>query len=251
MPKVLKIYMQPAFLMCAAVLAASGVGMPVAIEKFGVYLQKEPLPLKKPLDFLDEKGLGPYRVLSKEKIDNPEVIKNLGTKEYIQWTLEDTEVGAESSVRQCSLFVTYYELPDRVPHVPEECYIGSGYQKLSGDSLTVIAEGEGDKREIPVKYLVFTSKNQSSWRRDTQFSVLYLFKVNGDFANSRESARIALNKNIRYKYSYFSKVEWKFFNTRLGVTVNPTKSESISASGKLLGVILPILEGEHWPDWTR
>jgi hypothetical protein len=50
--------------------------------------------------------------------------------------------------------------------------------------------------------------------------------------------------------SEFSKVEWKFFNTGLAGqqgSVYPTKEEAVTASQKLLGVILPILEKEHWP----
>jgi len=251
MPKVLKIYMQISFLLCAVVLAVSGGGMSFVIKKFGVYLVKEPLPLKKSLCFLDEAELAPYRITAKERIENREVIKSLGTEDYIQWVLEDTGAAANSAVRECSLFITYYELPDRVPHVPEECYMGSGYQRLASDSVTLtVNEGDGET-EIPVRYLVFAGKNHNDWWRESKFSVLYLFKVNGDYANSREGARVALNKNIRYKYSYFSKVEWKFFNTRLGVAVHPNKSEAIAASGKLLSVILPILEREHWPDWAK
>ena len=42
----IRVYMQPAFLICTAVLAMSGSGMAIAIKSFGVYLKKEPLPLK-------------------------------------------------------------------------------------------------------------------------------------------------------------------------------------------------------------
>ncbi|MHC4084712.1 MAG: hypothetical protein ACYSU3_07240, partial [Planctomycetota bacterium] len=49
------------------------------------------------------------------------------------------------------------------------------------------------------------------------------------------------------KYSYFSKVEWKFFNIRFNKLIYPGKEEAIAASQKLLSVILPILEKEHWP----
>ena len=42
-----KIYAQPAFLICIALLAIAGGGMSLAIKSFGVYLEKEPLPIKK------------------------------------------------------------------------------------------------------------------------------------------------------------------------------------------------------------
>jgi hypothetical protein len=244
----IKIYLQPAFLICAAVLAIAGSGMSIAIKSFGVYLKKEPLPLKKSLDFLDEKGLAPYRVVSKAKIENNEIIKALGTKDYIQWRLEDVEAAADSPVRHCSLFITYYEVPDRVVHVPEECYTGGGQQRLASDSITFeVDKGSGASEKIPGKYLVFSSVDSKHWRKSAKFPVLYLFNVNGVYKGSRASTRIVLNRTLRSRYSYFSKVEWKFFNVRLGVPVYPGKEEAVAASQKLLGVILPILEKEHWP----
>ena len=210
-------------------------------------VKKEPLPLKKSLDLLDEKALAPYKVVSKHKITNQEVIESLGTEDYIQWDLEDSEVAVDSPVRKCSLFITYYDLPDRVPHVPEECYTGGGHQRLTSDSVTFEMNKEGIVQKIPARYLVFARTSSNYWAMDTKFPVLYLFNVNDTYANSREDARFALNKNIFSKYSYFSKVEWKFFNTSLGKPIYPSKEEAITASQKLLSVILPILEKEHWP----
>lgn len=244
--RIISIYLQPAFVICVAVLAIAGSGMSVAVRSFGVYLKKAPLPLKKSLDRLDEEGLGPYRVLSEDKIENEEIVKSLGTKEYIQWRLEDSEAAVDSPVRRCFLFITYYELPDRVPHVPEECYAGSGYQRLASEDVT-LEINRGDYRErIAARHLVFASRKADYWGRDTKFSALYLFNVNGVYTNRREDARLVLGKNIFGKHSYFSKVEWSF-NTGLGAKVYLSREEAVVASQKLLNVILPILESEHWP----
>jgi hypothetical protein len=250
----IKHYMQPAFLICVAILAIAGSGMSVAIKSFGIYLKKDPLPLKKSLDLLDEKALAPYKVVSKDKIENEEVVKSLGTEDYIQWVLEDLDAPANSAVRYCSLFITYYELPDRVPHVPEECYMGSGFQRLASDSVTL----ELRTRKIPARYLVFASTDSDYWQKSTKFPILYFFNVNRDYVNSREDARLVLNKNIRGKHSYFCKVEWKFFNTKFGMErrvgnakIYPSKKEAVMASQKLLSVVLPILEKEHWPIWKN
>jgi len=242
----MKTYMQPAFLICAVVLAIAGGGMSIAIKSLGVHLKKEPLPLKKSLDLLNESDLAPYKVVSKDKIEE-EIVESLGTEDYIDWILEDTDAAADSAVRKCSLFITYYDLPDRVPHVPEECYMGSGFQRLARDSLILEIDKAGSKENIPARYLVFSSTKFDHWGKITKFPVLYLFNVNEKYANSREDARIALNKNIFGKYSYFTKVEWKFFNTRFGQAIYPSKEDAIKASEKLLSVILPILEREHWP----
>ena len=233
-------YLQPSFLICAGVLMLSAIAMPKPVKK-------EPMPLKKSLDLMDESALAPYKVVSKHKITNQEVIESLGTKDYIQWLLEDSETSADSPIQKCLLFITYYDLPDRVPHVPEECYSGGGNQRLASDSVTIEINEQGKVEKIPVRYLVFAGTNSNIWGTDARFSVMYLFNVNELYANSRDEARFALNKNIFSKHSYFSKVEWKFFNTRFGQTIYPNKEETITASKKLLRVILPVLERDHWP----
>jgi hypothetical protein len=230
------------------VLTTAGAGMSIAVKSFGVYLQKEPLPLKKSFDLLDESDLASYRVISKLKIENEEIITALGTEDYIQWILEDTEAEDNSAAEKCMMFITYYQLPDRVPHVPEECYAGGGFQRLASDSVTLqINNNVGFERKLQGKHLVFGSTKANLWQRGEKFPVLYLFKVNGEYAASREEARIALNKNLFRKSSYFCKVEL-IFNQKL---IPPSKEQAIKASEKLLAVILPVLETKHWPDWEK
>jgi len=244
------VYLQPAFVICVAVLATAGAGMSVTINKLGLYLKKEPIPLKKSLDLLDEDGLSQYKVEqnNKFKIENEEVAEALGTKDYIQWILEDTNAEINSPVKNCLLFITYYDCPDRIPHVPEECYVGSGFQRLASDNVTLeINENSSLKRKVPAKYLIFGSSRANIWQSTEKFPVLYLFRVNGEYAGSREDARIALNKNLFDKSSYFSKVELAFNQS----SAPPSKEEAIATSEKLLSVILPILENEHWPDFEK
>jgi hypothetical protein len=242
----IRVYLQPAFLICTAVLATSGAGMSITVNKLGLYLKKEPISLRKSLDLLDEHGIAPYRVEpdNKFKIENEEVAEELGTKEYIQWILEDTDAEINSPTRYCLLFITYYDCPDRIPHVPEECYVGGGFQRLASDNVTLeIKRGSGFESKIPGKYLVFGSSRANLWQSTEKFPVLYFFKVNGEYTGGREEARIALNKNLFRKHSYFSKVELAFNQA----SVPPSKEEAIAASEKLLSVILPVLENEHWP----
>jgi hypothetical protein len=246
----IRAYLKPAFLICTAVLATAGAGMSVAIDKLGVYLKKEPISLQKSLDRLDENDLAPYRVEpdKKIKIENEEVLEALGTHDYIEWIISDTNAVAVSSTKNCLLFITYYGNPDRIPHVPEECYVGGGFQKLASDSITLEVETDNSiKRKIPGKFLVFGSPGASIWQSSGKFPVLYIFRVNGEYAGSREDARIALNKNLFGKSSYFSKVELAFNQS----SIPPDKKEAVAAAEKLLSVILPVLEKEHWPDLDK
>jgi len=246
-----KTYTQPAFLICAGTLVIAGASMSIAIKSFGIYLKKDPLPLKKSLDLLDKKALAPYKVVSVGKIKHEEVVKALGTEDYIQWHLEDVSVPADSAVRYCLLLITYYGLPNLVPHVPEECYTGGGYQKLYSNSVVFRVNKGSRQEQLPGKYVVFTGKSSDPWQNDTKFSVLYIFRVNDEYTNSRTDTRIVLSKNLFRRYSYFSKVEMKFFNMKFGAQTFPSKEQAVSASQKLLGVILPLLEKEYWPDWEK
>ena len=241
----MKYYFQPAFLICAAVLAIAGIGMSTAIELGGVYLKKESIYLRKSLDFLDENGLSHYTVepQNKLKIENQEIVKELGTQDYIQWIIEDNNVPPESPVRKCFLFITYYSSPDKVPHVPEECYAGGGFQRMAKTSVTLNIDKTG--RKISAQYLVFGNENGEIWENQGDFPVLYFFRVNGKYAGSREDVRIALNKNLFRKSSYFSKIEIAFNQSAPA----PDKQETIRACESLLNVILPILEKEYWPEW--
>jgi hypothetical protein len=237
---------QPAFLICAAVLAIAGIGMSAGMESLGLYLKKAPVPLRKSLDLLDENGLFPYIIepQNKLKIENQEIVKELGTQDYIQWIVEDTNAPIDSPVRKCFLFITYYSSGDKVPHVPEECYAGAGFQRVTRTSVKLNTV-KAAQRKISAQYLVFGDKSNGIWANRGDFPVVYFFRVNGEYAGSREEARIALNKNLFRKFSYFSKIELAFNQSAEA----PDKEEALKACESLLNVILPILEKEYWPEW--
>ena len=260
-----KLYLEPAFLICAVILAVSGAAKKTIIEITGAKLKKEPIDLQKSLMNINENLLGPYKVIKKSLIENEDVLESLGTKEYIQWKLEDTELDESHPARYCSLFITYYGMADRVPHVPEECYVGSGATQNSRELLTLSiqfpndstigrdAEESGRKvtKQLGVRHVVFKYSSSNIWQADSKFSRLYLFKVNNDYANSRTGVRKILGRNIVGKYSYFSKVEWGFHGYRLNRIIHPEKKNLVVASEKLLSVLLPILETQHWPVWQE
>ncbi|MHC4758162.1 MAG: hypothetical protein ACYTE8_05870 [Planctomycetota bacterium] len=212
------VYVEPSFLICIVVLVLACSFMSVAIEGFTSFVRKTPWDLQKPLDLLDEEALGPYNVVSKGEISNTRIIQELGTEDYIEWTLEDTESSPESPVRFCSLFITYYSMPDRIPHVPDECYVGVGYQRLTGNNINLNVNLNGSITDIPARGVVFSGSSNDHWS-SKRIQVFYLFRVNDQYCGNRESARIALDKNIFGNHSYFSKVEWKFLNQRAGLEV--------------------------------
>lgn len=244
-----KKYLQLPFVLCTAFILITAV-FNAGYRKFhGIAQIKKALPLKLSFDELDEKLLAPYKVLNKSKIENQDIIESLGTEDYLQWAFEDTSVDAMSPVKNCSVFVTYYTgNPDQVPHVPEACYTGGGNQIESSTSVSLEV---GDvnmpqiPKQIPATSLVFTRKSAEIWESSSAFAVIYFFKVNGKYKSDRTAVRIALG-DLTSEYSYFSKVELKFFNAR---GISPDSAQSVEAAGRLLKVLLPVLEKNHWPDW--
>jgi hypothetical protein len=231
----------------------------------GVRMIKKALPLRKSLNLISEKALDTYVVVQKQEIEHRDTVEALGTEDYIQWTLEDTEAQKNDPLRYCSLFITYYTgNPDRVPHVPEACFLGAGNQRFETEDLTFAINIKADSTEgekegiggmkvqkIPVRCLVFGKKDTDLLEGGAKFPVFYTFKVNGVYRGNRTTTRLELMSNITGKYSYFSKIEWQFYNVVFGRRIYPDKKDAAMASEKLLGVLLPILERDHWPDWQE
>lgn len=251
MKGILKNYLQIPFLLSFILPLVFAGSVKYYNVRYGYNILKKPLPLKSPFDTLDEKLLSPYKVIKKVKIENKDVIESLGTEEYLQWMLEDTTADLMSPVKNCSLFITYYTgSTDQVPHVPEACYIGGGFElkdKFSVDLNVgdINVPGMEKNGKIPATGLVFKSKSDELWQVSAQFPVIYFFKVNGQYKGDRTATRIALG-DLTSQYSYFSKIEIGFNNSR---GIYPEKKQAVEAAEKLLKVLLPVLEKNHWPDW--
>jgi len=236
---------EPAFLVCVFVLAVSAFGFRLW---GGGDLLKLPLALRKPLEALDPNRLAPYEVVKLPKIGEETIVEALGTKDYIQWQLLDTGLSADDPFYRGNLFVTYYTgNPDKVPHVPDWCYVGSGGiidQKLE-ISITVPGCGrESDGDQLTLRILEIKTPHHgigmTSYARRV---VSYVFGVNGDYACTRTEVRMK-QRNRKDRYAYFSKVEvWFEGGQELPV------SQHVEAMEKIYRKVLPLLWSEHWPDW--
>jgi hypothetical protein len=246
--KHLKSYLQPAFLVCAGLLLTAAIAKETVIRALGVHMVKEPIPLQHPLDEMDPTVLAPYELKERSRIQNRDVLESLGTEEYMQWILEDTEASPGSPTRYCSLFITYYTgNPDMVPHVPDECYVGGGNARTGGEMVTLEVPGAG---RIPFQNVMFQRTTENLMKTD-EFSVQYFFHANGKYSGSRTDTRLILGSNWFNKYSYFCKVEWKFYSFDSFGMLYPEKEQTLEASRKLLERLLPELEKNHWPNWDE
>ncbi len=209
----------------------------------GFRFKKERLDLKAPLPELNQTRLLPYRLVGSDRIPKEEV-EALGTDEYIRWRLQDTSVSRDDPFHWVTLFVTYYSgQPDQVPHVPEECFLGGGYQQLANVDSAVKVPALGDGRSnVPVRMLTF--KKDSAIGGAWAPTVIYLFSVNGEFVASRNSVRWALSNPLQ-RYGYFSKVEVSYGQQE----GQRDSQQNLKAAERLLNKVLPALVEDHWPNW--
>lgn len=262
-------YLKMPFLVCAVILLIAASTKALIIRIYGIQMVKQEIKLQKPFDEMDESALLPFIVRDKGKIENREILESLGTEQYIQWLLEDPDAPPDSPTRYCSIFLTYYSgTPDMVPHVPDECYAGGGNRTLGKEGLTldvpmvgcmldrrteqettsVTVSGERNQK-VNFQYIRFAQTDASQMQTEVEFSVQYFFHVNGQYSKDRTQTRFILGSNWFSKYSYFCKVEWKFYGRDAFGIVYPDKTQTLAASEKLLSVLLPELEKNHWPDW--
>ncbi|MBN2212345.1 MAG: hypothetical protein JW709_13185 [Sedimentisphaerales bacterium] len=245
MAPLLRILRQPAFLVCVVILAFSAVAMRIAADKLEIYLRKEPVPLQKPLGDMDKNKLWPYKFVEAHIINDEAVKESLGAQDnYIQWTLEDTRVTEKDPTRLINLFITYYTGdPDAVPHVPDWCYLGNGWQIMESRNTNIqapksVQENRGVD-DIRVRVLMMEKTfNFNTYRKP----VVYFFGVNNKFACTRDEVRFLAN-SLRDHHAYFSKVEVDFGFAPV------TMEEAVAATEKLMQVVLPVLVEDHWPDW--
>jgi len=233
-----------AFMLCVIVLAFSACGMLVGSQYW--HLRKLPLELRKSLDAMDPNKLSPYEVTVQGKIDNEAVEDALGTQDYIQWQLVNTQLDLRDPFYRGNLFITYYTgNPDKVPHVPDWCYVGSGgiIEKSHELEITVPDCGAGDRNNrvrIRVLEIKIPGRGMSGSSRKI---VSYVFSVNGDYACTRTEVRLK-QRNWRDRYAYFSKVELWFDQG-----AEASLDENLAAMEFLYEKVLPLLYSEHWPDW--
>ncbi|MFA5864094.1 MAG: exosortase-associated EpsI family protein [Phycisphaerae bacterium] len=232
------------FVIAGLVLLISAMSIQATAKYMKLHFRKERLELKKSLQQFDDGQMRPYRLVDKQRISK-EVEEALGTSEYLQMRFEDPAIDNPNEFgKTVSLFVTYYTGdPDQVPHVPDVCYIGGGFDPAGSYDTSVRIPGLGLKNEtLPVRVLTFKNTRNIPTVYQT---VIYFFFVNGHYTETRDKVRV-YQADVRIKYAYFSKVEVSF-----GSTEPPKGDKALELGEKFLNKALPILIKDHWANWEE
>ncbi|MCK6456788.1 MAG: exosortase-associated EpsI family protein [Phycisphaerae bacterium] len=229
--------LEPAFIAALLVILAAGAGLRYAKATGSLQILKRPAPLLKQLSDLSPDVLAPYILRDSARLPE-ETEQELGTKAYIQWTLENPQAPEESWERRLNVFATYYTgNPDQVPHVPEECYQQGAFGILTDDYMEFkLGAIRGD---VPIRRLAFRPPST----RAAGVCVYYTFAVNGDFYAHRNAVRLRM-ADPRERYLYYCKIELAFFRQK-GAGTTP---EMDRAAERIMGQLLPELIRNHLPD---
>ncbi|MBI1825103.1 MAG: hypothetical protein HYR83_01830 [Planctomycetes bacterium] len=196
------------------------------------------LPLKAPLSTLNESVLLPFRVVERQTLEAA-VVDALGTDQYIDWWLENSTASANNPLRYAHLFITYDSGgKNLVPHTPDECRLGAGYQfaREPENHEIPLSQLPGNQLKARVRLCTFLKTAVFNSQED---SVVYTFCANGQIVATRNDVRLVINDPKR-KYAYFSKVELSF--------PRATREQTLSGATSVLNVLLPALVRDHWPD---
>lgn len=229
----------PPFVFATAVLAVAAVLAGPVARWVDLKQSKEALPLKASLGRLSPEALAPYRIVHRETLD-PAVVDALGTEQYLRWTLEDETVPPTDPLRHANLMVTYYSGGSSlVPHTPDVCYLGAGYEPAqTHENMEIIVPSLGPGKDVvPIRVCSFVKT--AVFNRD-KTSVVYTFYCNGRFVATRTGVRL-LTHDPRDTYAFFSKVEVGF--------PWATRRQNVEGAKKVFERLLPLLIEDHWPDF--
>jgi hypothetical protein len=245
----------PRFYCCVGILLLAAVGMNGLAHHLAVTFRKSPVPLRQPLDALDQAKLLPeYRPhrIQPEPL-SAELLENLGTEEYLQWYVADEQRDRDDPTAIARLFVTYFTgQPDLVPHNPKECYAAGGATLLKETGITVtVPRPVGGDVQIPVSVLEFEPPRRygslgTGGPDVPHLFVAYFFYANGQYVTSRTGVRYAIS-NLWDRYAYYSKVELTFSDDTLRKQAN--REETVDATRRFLRKVMPILWEDHYQDW--
>ncbi|MCA9254225.1 MAG: exosortase-associated EpsI family protein [Phycisphaerales bacterium] len=218
------------FALAIIVLAGSAI----ATELWSFTIIKGPMPIRRPLTSLSPASLGDYELVASQRLST-DMISELGTDEYIEWTLSDRRVKDRNDAI-VSLFITYYtNVQDQVPHVPEECNPQAGLIPAGDDSLKFRIDSLDE--EIDVRRLAFLPKKEQNIKN----VVYYTINVNGTFHSGRQTARLKM-ADWRDTRLYYSKVEI-MFPGRTSVD----DPELDRRARELMDASIRVLFDDYWP----
>jgi len=261
-----------AFVAACACLALGGLGFRLAMSQLNVYLQKEPVPLRAPIDELPSM-LGDWKQAGKDQQLSDAMIEELGTKNFLDRTYVYKNDLAKGVFQ---VHIAYYTgMIDTVPHIPERCWGAAGLVMLeeSQERAPKLDPSKFDLQSGPLqpgsglRYTQATVK-ESVTRKDVTVNLPlgdmkmtasifqdpknpgfifiggYFFIANGSLTPSALAVR-NLSFKLTDRYAYYCKVQFSY-RVREHPEIAITMFDQLASD--LLQSLLPQLM-RSLPDW--
>lgn len=254
-----------------AMLVAGGLGFYGLVESFNVYMRKEPVPLRRPLDSIPTR-LGRWERIGTDQIYSDILLEELGTKSYLDRTYA---IEGRPERGAMHVHVAYYTgTIDAVPHIPERCWAVGGLTLTRNSqavavpidtsawkpsasapgyrtaSMTDPVTADIEEVTMPLGDVVVTTiEFQHPKKPETRQVGGYFFIANGRSESSSYGVRRAAF-NLTERYAYYCKIQL----TKAGQVDSPDASllgpfteEATDLLSQLVPQVMRCLP--DWPTW--
>lgn len=260
------------YFLALAVLVIGAIGFRVLVAQANIYLMKERVDLRRPLDSVPTK-LGRWQRVGSDSVFSETLIEELGTRSYLDRTYA---IDGDPSKGVMHVHVAYYTgTIDAVPHIPERCWAVGGLELTRNSEGAAIAidrskweplEREGvepgkymsvtvidpitaevERVAMPVGDIVATTIEFQDPKQPQDRQVGgYFFIANGVSVASSYGVRTAAF-NLRDRYAYYCKIQLTNRGRVAepnGSLIEPFKRDSAELLTELLPQVMRCL-----PDW--
>ncbi len=256
-----------AFIIACGTLALCGSGFRSAVGYLNVYLEKEPVELRRHLATIP-RTLGGWRAGPEAQPLTEAVIETLGTRQNLErsYVLE-----GNPNLAQLSVHIAYYTgMIDAVPHVPDRCFVaGAGLRlqtlpenyplalersRWQADPAGLpyplatyldLITGERVTVRMPAgEFKLRVSEYQREDRPDWRIYGGYLFIANGRTTATPERIRLLAFRKSE-KHAYYCKVQFIAWGGR-EFEVQPFLDQVSDLLSELLPELMRCL-----PDWAE
>lgn len=255
---------QPGFVAVLAIMAVAAIGMNTAIGALGLQFKKERVELSRDINAIPEQ-LGPWVMVTDSRY-NGEVEHALATSVYINRQYVDSRLISKKEIDELkkiesmlereaavarlrnrtpkaviNFHIPYYTgMADTVAHVPERCYVGSGFDPENPATirLPVFDTANGRNPNLEMRYVEFRDRGRPELGVQ---NVAYTFQVNGAYSSDSLGGVRARMQDIFQKHVYYAKIE-------LMVQVGDDTKLAQSMMTDFLKNAMPEIE-KCLPDW--
>lgn len=266
-----------AFAMALIVLGGSAAGMSAAIQSYGLHLQKKPIYPEggRTLLSLPRRTVSWFQI-GQDEVVSAEVLDVLGTDNYVTRQYARASIENPDRPDVVNLHAAYYTgMIDTVPHVPDRCLVGAGWQiaqnlgaiplpldgsrwieltevpeNLAGQAFTTRLPNDPQYTDSPGLRVTLPLNPHALSIRVTEFLspdgqrlfAGYFFVANGGAVSSANGVRL-LAFNLTTDYAYYLKIQ-----------ISSTNAQSAEDLAAMAADLLDELLGELMrsvPDWVK